>query len=246
MSILNILKKIKFPCFGDDFIQDPIEKSIEGAPASENNDDTIAIEQVIQEKDRQMKQKNNKGPLITYDAMKQKIKQKKNNHSLPKINENENETKLMETDNNDNNNNNDSQQNMTTETQDLTKSFEQMKIANSALELEWMSSDDCMEPSDSDDNDNNKNKNKNNKNNNNLLIEHDEQKIRENEIMDENNNQNKNIVKNTDDEEKIVQQVWLPTQNVGKDEKLNYDSNAYDMLHQFRTNWPCLSFDVIR
>ncbi len=35
MSILNILKKIKFPCFGDDFIQDPIEKSIEGAPASD-------------------------------------------------------------------------------------------------------------------------------------------------------------------------------------------------------------------
>lgn len=28
MSILDILKKIKFPVFGDDFIQDPTEKGI--------------------------------------------------------------------------------------------------------------------------------------------------------------------------------------------------------------------------
>ncbi len=32
MSILDILKKIKPPSFGDDFIQDPAEKDIAGAP----------------------------------------------------------------------------------------------------------------------------------------------------------------------------------------------------------------------
>ncbi len=31
MSILDILKKIKLPSFGDDFIQDPAEKLIDGA-----------------------------------------------------------------------------------------------------------------------------------------------------------------------------------------------------------------------
>ncbi len=33
MSILDILKKIKLPSFGDDFIQDPAEKMIAGASA---------------------------------------------------------------------------------------------------------------------------------------------------------------------------------------------------------------------
>lgn len=32
MSILNILKKIKFLSFEDDFIQDPIEKAMDAAP----------------------------------------------------------------------------------------------------------------------------------------------------------------------------------------------------------------------
>ena len=31
MSILDILKKFKLPSFGEDFIQDPVEKSIESA-----------------------------------------------------------------------------------------------------------------------------------------------------------------------------------------------------------------------
>ncbi len=34
MSILNILKKIKLPKFEEDFIQDPAENEIAGAPAS--------------------------------------------------------------------------------------------------------------------------------------------------------------------------------------------------------------------
>ncbi len=33
MSILDILKKIKLPSFGDDFIQDPAENMIAGASA---------------------------------------------------------------------------------------------------------------------------------------------------------------------------------------------------------------------
>lgn len=32
MSILDILKKIKLPSFEDDFIRDPAEKSMDGAP----------------------------------------------------------------------------------------------------------------------------------------------------------------------------------------------------------------------
>lgn len=33
MSVLDILKNIKLPSFGDDFIQNPAEKSIDSAPA---------------------------------------------------------------------------------------------------------------------------------------------------------------------------------------------------------------------
>ncbi|AMV70745.1 hypothetical protein DBW_0344 [Desulfuromonas sp. DDH964] len=32
MSILNLLKKLKLPSFGDDFIQDPAEKAMAEAP----------------------------------------------------------------------------------------------------------------------------------------------------------------------------------------------------------------------
>jgi ribosome assembly protein RRB1 len=30
------------------------------------------------------------------------------------------------------------------------------------------------------------------------------------------------------------------------DEELDYDPTAYDCLHKFTLEWPCLSFDVLR
>jgi ribosome assembly protein RRB1 len=40
--------------------------------------------------------------------------------------------------------------------------------------------------------------------------------------------------------------VWRPgIDPVAEDEELDYDPTAYDCLHKFTLEWPCLSFDVI-
>lgn len=45
---------------------------------------------------------------------------------------------------------------------------------------------------------------------------------------------------------KAVKYVWRPgTDSITNDEKLDYDSTAYHMLHRMRVDWPCLSFDVL-
>jgi ribosome assembly protein RRB1 len=42
-------------------------------------------------------------------------------------------------------------------------------------------------------------------------------------------------------------QVWRPGLDpVGEDEELDYDPTAYDCLHRFNLEWPCLSFDMLR
>lgn len=33
---------------------------------------------------------------------------------------------------------------------------------------------------------------------------------------------------------------------MGEDEELDYDPTAYDCLHRFNLEWPCLSFDLVR
>lgn len=41
--------------------------------------------------------------------------------------------------------------------------------------------------------------------------------------------------------------VWRPgIDPVGEDEELEYDPTAYDCLHRFNLEWPCLSFDIVR
>ncbi len=45
----------------------------------------------------------------------------------------------------------------------------------------------------------------------------------------------------------LVQQVWRPgIDPLGQDEELDYDPTAYDCLHKFSLEWPCLSFDTVR
>jgi ribosome assembly protein RRB1 len=44
-----------------------------------------------------------------------------------------------------------------------------------------------------------------------------------------------------------VAQVWRPgIDPLGEDEELDYDPTAYDCLHKFALEWPCLSFDIVR
>jgi ribosome assembly protein RRB1 len=41
--------------------------------------------------------------------------------------------------------------------------------------------------------------------------------------------------------------VWRPGLDpLGEDEELDYDPTAYDCLHRFALEWPCLSFDMVR
>jgi len=39
--------------------------------------------------------------------------------------------------------------------------------------------------------------------------------------------------------------VWIPGENDGDKEKLEYESNAYEMMHFMKVEWPCLSFDFL-
>ncbi|RKP07271.1 WD40-repeat-containing domain protein [Thamnocephalis sphaerospora] len=47
-----------------------------------------------------------------------------------------------------------------------------------------------------------------------------------------------------DDEREV--KVYLPGQKLEKDEVLEVDNSAYEMLHSMNVKWPCLSFDVLR
>jgi ribosome assembly protein RRB1 len=45
---------------------------------------------------------------------------------------------------------------------------------------------------------------------------------------------------------KSTKYVWRPSADpMAADEKLDYDSTAYNLLHRMRVDWPCLSFDVL-
>ncbi|CAG8476633.1 5943_t:CDS:2 [Funneliformis caledonium] len=46
-------------------------------------------------------------------------------------------------------------------------------------------------------------------------------------------------------EESEEHQVYLPGQELQKDEVLEADLSAYEMLHPIHVEWPCLSFDVL-
>jgi ribosome assembly protein RRB1 len=48
-------------------------------------------------------------------------------------------------------------------------------------------------------------------------------------------------------EETAAKQVWRPgIDQLPEGEELEYDPSAYIMYHSMRTEWPCLSFDVVR
>ena len=50
-----------------------------------------------------------------------------------------------------------------------------------------------------------------------------------------------------EDGDHAPKQVWRPGIDVlGVDEELDYDPSAYITYHSLKTEWPCLSFDVIR
>ena len=41
------------------------------------------------------------------------------------------------------------------------------------------------------------------------------------------------------------EETYLPGQALAEGEVLDYDSGAYEMLHQMNVEWPCLSFDIL-
>ena len=48
-----------------------------------------------------------------------------------------------------------------------------------------------------------------------------------------------------DDEEKN-KKVWRPNvDKLGEGEVLEYESNTYDLYHVLRSDWPCLSIDIV-
>eukprot|EP00198_Chlamydomonas_reinhardtii_P007811 XP_001697148.1 predicted protein [Chlamydomonas reinhardtii] len=47
--------------------------------------------------------------------------------------------------------------------------------------------------------------------------------------------------------ETATAKVWRPgIDEVAEDEELEYDPTAYDCLHRFQVDWPCLSFDILK
>eukprot|EP01120_Amphizonella_sp_Union-15-10_P015120 TRINITY_DN767_c0_g1_i2.p1 TRINITY_DN767_c0_g1~~TRINITY_DN767_c0_g1_i2.p1 ORF type:complete len:521 (+),score=124.79 TRINITY_DN767_c0_g1_i2:106-1668(+) len=44
---------------------------------------------------------------------------------------------------------------------------------------------------------------------------------------------------------KVERKVFIPGKNQNEQEKLEYESRAYDMIHFMQVDWPCLSFDFL-
>ena len=50
-----------------------------------------------------------------------------------------------------------------------------------------------------------------------------------------------------DDESHAPKQVWRPgIDQIAEGEALEYDPSAYVMYHSLQTEWPCLSFDILK
>lgn len=60
--------------------------------------------------------------------------------------------------------------------------------------------------------------------------------------------QQQKIVKEAvDDEKHAPKQVWRPgVDQIAEGEALEYDPSAYVMYHSLQTEWPCLSFDILK
>lgn len=56
----------------------------------------------------------------------------------------------------------------------------------------------------------------------------------------------KEMIQDDEGNESAQRKVWLPSQTpLQPGETLEYDSDAYDVIHFLTTEWPCLSFDVL-
>uniref|UniRef100_A0A7S3GL21 Histone-binding protein RBBP4-like N-terminal domain-containing protein n=1 Tax=Palpitomonas bilix TaxID=652834 RepID=A0A7S3GL21_9EUKA len=49
-----------------------------------------------------------------------------------------------------------------------------------------------------------------------------------------------------EDEVEEKKKVWFPGQDIAEDEELDFENDAYEMLHRLNVDWPCLSFDYLR
>ncbi|CAD7935700.1 unnamed protein product [Amoebophrya sp. A120] len=59
--------------------------------------------------------------------------------------------------------------------------------------------------------------------------------------------ENGNPIENPDKTAASKTKVFRPGQDeLAEDEELQYDPNAYQMLHKLNTEWPCLSFDIVQ
>ena len=57
----------------------------------------------------------------------------------------------------------------------------------------------------------------------------------------------KSVKSAVDDEDHAPKQVWRPgIDQIAEGEALEYDPSAYVMYHSLQTEWPCLSFDILK
>ena len=57
----------------------------------------------------------------------------------------------------------------------------------------------------------------------------------------------KEAASSVDDENHAPKQVWRPgVDQIAEGEALEYDPSAYVMYHSLQTEWPCLSFDILK
>ena len=79
------------------------------------------------------------------------------------------------------------------------------------------------------------------------ISEGDEDIVEEVEI-EENENEINTNTQNEKDPNKIKVQIWDEKQNknlIKNNEELDFDNNAYEMLHRSKVEWPCLSIDFL-
>ncbi len=49
-----------------------------------------------------------------------------------------------------------------------------------------------------------------------------------------------------EEEAEEPKQTYLPGQALDEGEVLDFDPSAYEMYHSMNSDWPCLSFDILR